>query len=73
MSTVPTESHATLRIDAGLPRVPYDRMIFGHFVEHFHRQVYGGIFERRSDLSDERGFRLDVIEAMGELRPPVVR
>ena len=73
MSTVPSETHATLRIDVGLPRVPYDRMIFGHFVEHFHRQVYGGIFEPGSDLSDERGFRLDVIEAMRELRPPVVR
>ena len=48
-------------------------MIFGHFVEHFHRQVYGGIFEPGSELSDERGFRLDVIEAISELRPPVVR
>src|SRR3954453_11056062 len=48
-------------------------MVFGHFIEHFHRQIYGGIYEPGSPLSDERGFRLDVIEAMRELRAPVVR
>jgi alpha-N-arabinofuranosidase len=48
-------------------------MVFGHFIEHFHRQIYGGIYEPGSPLSDERGFRLDVIEAVRELRPPVVR
>jgi alpha-N-arabinofuranosidase len=25
--------------------VEYNRMIFGQFIEHFHRQIYGGIFE----------------------------
>ena len=51
----------------------YDRMIFGQFVEHFHRQVYGGIFEPGSPLSDEEGFRKDVVEALKELRIPIVR
>src|SRR4051794_41195505 len=64
---------ASLRVDPARPRVRYDPMLFGHFVEHFHRQVYGGIFDPGSELSDERGFRLDVIEAMRELRAPVVR
>ena len=41
-----------------------DPMIFGHFIEHFHRQVYGGIFDPTSPLSDEDGFRTDVIEAI---------
>ncbi len=48
-------------------------MLFGQFLEHFHRQVYGGIFEPGSPLADERGFRLDVIKAVRELRPPIVR
>jgi alpha-L-arabinofuranosidase len=63
------------RVDVALtsPGTPYAREVFGHFVEHFHRQVYGGIFEPGSDLSDERGFRLDVIEAVRELAPSVVR
>jgi alpha-N-arabinofuranosidase len=52
---------------------PYSRMIFGHFIEHFHRQVYGGIFDPGSPLSDARGFRLDVIAALKELDPPIVR
>jgi alpha-L-arabinofuranosidase len=51
----------------------YDRMIFGQFIEHFHRQVYGGIFEPGSKLLDEQGFRMDVIEALREMKVPVVR
>ena len=53
--------------------VEYNRMIFGQFIEHFHRQIYGGIFEPGSPLSDEKGFRLDVIDAMKELKVPIVR
>jgi len=48
-------------------------MIFGQFLEHFHRQVYGGAFEPGSPLADERGFRTDVIAALRELKVPVVR
>ncbi len=53
--------------------VAYDRMIFGLFIEHFHREIYGGIFEPGSKLSDENGFRKDVIDAMKELKVPIVR
>ena len=60
-----------IRSDSGCRH--YDRMIFGSFIEHFHRQVYGGIFEPGSPLSDKQGFRKDVIEALRELRVPVVR
>ena len=52
---------------------PYNPMIFGGFVEHFNKQVYGGIFNPGSTLSDKHGFRLDVLEALKELRIPVVR
>ena len=38
--------------------------IFGHFIEHFHRQIYGGIFDPDSPLSDKNGFRKDVISAL---------
>lgn len=51
----------------------YDRMLFGGFLEHFHRQIYGGIFEPGSPLADSKGFRKDVIEAIRELRTPIVR
>lgn len=63
------------RIDVGISAVPmiYSRKIFGHFIEHFHRQVCGGLSEPRSHLSNGRGFRLDVIDAMKQLRAPIVR
>ncbi|WP_167315896.1 alpha-L-arabinofuranosidase C-terminal domain-containing protein [Rhizobium leguminosarum] len=51
----------------------WNPMILGHFVEHFHNQIYGGVFDPGSHLADDRGFRLDVIEALKELRPPIVR
>ena len=57
----------------GAEAVQYNPMIFGHFIEHFHRQVYGGIFQPGSPLSDEDGFRTDVIEAMREIKVPIVR
>jgi len=48
-------------------------MIYGHFIEHFHRQIYGGIFEPGSPLSDEDGFRIDVINALKCIKAPVLR
>ena len=39
-------------------------MLYGHFIEHFHRQIYDGIYDPGNKLSDEEGFRKDIIEAM---------
>ena len=64
---------ATVDVSLASPGTAYSRNLFGHFVEHFHRQVYGGLFEPGSPLSDEQGFRTDVIDALRELAPPVVR
>ncbi|MCB1128163.1 MAG: alpha-N-arabinofuranosidase, partial [Verrucomicrobiae bacterium] len=64
---------ATLTINPDAPRVPRSPMLFGGFIEHFDGQIYGGIFEPGSPLSDERGFRQDVIAALKELKLSVVR
>ncbi len=64
---------AELTIDTDAPSQPYSRLIFGGFIEHFHDQIYGGLFEPGSPLSDERGFRKDVIEALKELKLSIVR
>ena len=75
----PFESHddepceARVVIDIDSPRVAHDPMIFGGFIEHLGKQIYGGFFEPGSPLADEAGFRLDVIEAIRELKVPVVR
>lgn len=50
-----------------------DIMLYGHFIEHFHRQIYDGIFDPDSPLADEDGFRTDIIEAMKKIRVPVLR
>ncbi len=69
---VPTEKNTLTLLDNATP-IEYNRMIFGQFIEHFHRQIYGGVFEPGSPLSDENGFRQDVVEALRELHVPIVR
>ena len=64
---------ASIVIQTEAPFEHYDPMIFGGFIEHFGKQIYGGFFEPGSPLADEDGFRLDVIEAVKELKVPVVR
>ena len=64
---------AAVYVDPHRGSKPYDRMLFGQFLEHFHRQVYGGVFDPGSPLADAEGFRTDVIAALRELRVPVVR
>jgi len=50
-----------------------DPRIFGQFVEHLGRCIYGGLYEEGSPLSDARGFRRDVLDAARPLRAPVLR
>lgn len=47
--------------------------IYGGFTEHMGRCIYGGIYDPGNPLSDVNGFRKDVIEALQELRVPVIR
>ncbi|MGN8644554.1 alpha-L-arabinofuranosidase C-terminal domain-containing protein [Gracilibacillus sp. HCP3S3_G5_1] len=48
-------------------------LIYGHFMEHFHRQIYGGIYDPESPFADEHGFRNDVREALKNIGTPIVR
>ena len=57
----------------GAKALRYSPMIFGQFIEHHDRQVYGGLFWPGHPLSDEDGFRKDVIEALREIKVPIVR
>lgn len=50
-----------------------DRRIYGSFIEHLGRAVYGGIYDKGNPLSDENGFRTDVIDMVRELNVPLVR
>lgn len=50
-----------------------DSMIYGHFIEHFHRQIYGGVYDPQNSLSDADGLRTDVLEAMRKIKVPILR
>jgi alpha-N-arabinofuranosidase len=50
-----------------------DRRIFGGFLEHLGRAVYEGVYDPGNPLSDERGFRKDVLDILKPLDMPVVR
>jgi alpha-N-arabinofuranosidase len=50
-----------------------DDRLFGSFIEHLGRAVYGGIYEPGHPLADESGFRTDVIDAVKKLGIPIVR
>lgn len=50
-----------------------DPRIYGSFVEHLGRCVYGGIYEPTHPTADENGFRRDVLELVKELGTPIVR
>ncbi len=52
---------------------PVSRYIYGHFTEHLGRCIYGGIYEEGSPLSDHRGFRKDVLEAIKKIKVPILR
>lgn len=69
----PLAAQNTVSIKQDATAIQYNPMIFGHFIEHFDTQVYGGIFQPGHPLSDEDGFRKDVIEAMKEIKVPIVR
>jgi alpha-N-arabinofuranosidase len=47
--------------------------IFGNFAEHLGRCIYGGIYDEGSPLSDEKGYRKDVMEAVRGLGVTILR
>lgn len=50
-----------------------DPKIYGNFIEHLGRCIYGGIYDPASPLANEKGFRRDVIEAVKRLKVTVLR
>jgi alpha-N-arabinofuranosidase len=64
---------ARIKIDIDRTIGKVDKNIYGNFVEHLGRCVYGGIYDKDSPLSDENGFRKDVLEAVKGLNVSVTR
>lgn len=50
-----------------------DKRLFGSFIEHLGRAVYGGIYEPEHTTADAQGFRRDVAQLVRELNVPITR
>jgi alpha-N-arabinofuranosidase len=50
-----------------------DRRIFGSFLEHLGRAIYGGIYDPKSKQSGPDGFRRDVLNEVKKLGVPIIR
>ncbi len=50
-----------------------ERTVFGSFIEHMGRAVYGGIYDPSSEYADGNGFRKDVIDLVKDLNVSLVR
>lgn len=64
---------AKITIDKNKAISKIDDRLYGSFIEHLGRAVYGGIYEPSHRTADDMGFRRDVLEAVKELNIPLVR
>ncbi|MFW6043047.1 MAG: hypothetical protein ACOCPW_01695 [Marinilabiliaceae bacterium] len=64
---------ARIKIDIERTIGEVNENIYGNFVEHLGRCVYGGIYDPDSPHADEDGFRKDVFQAAKDLNIPVLR
>ena len=60
-------------IDKEFVLADIDSRIYGSFIEHLGRAVYGGIYQPDSPMADEQGMRKDVLALVRGLQVPVVR
>ncbi len=64
---------ARIAIDRHVPLAETDPRLFGSFLEHLGRAVYGGIYQPGQATADENGFREDTAALVRALGVPVVR
>jgi alpha-L-arabinofuranosidase len=66
-------ARASVLVRAEAPIGQTDPRLFGAFVEHLGRCVYGGLYEPTHPTADVNGFRGDVMALVRELAPAIVR
>jgi alpha-N-arabinofuranosidase len=64
---------ARVKIDTERVVGDIDQKLYGNFVEHLGRCVEGGVFDEKSPLSDDNGFRRDVLDATRKLNVTLLR
>ena len=68
-----SEKFARITLDKDFQISKVDDRIYGSFIEHLGRAVYGGIYEPGHPTADEEGFRKDVLDLVREINVPIVR
>ena len=67
------QKKAKMVVDKDFKISEIDKRIYGSFIEHLGRAVYGGIYQPGHASADEQGFRNDVMELVKELNVPIIR
>ncbi|WP_160675315.1 alpha-N-arabinofuranosidase [Clostridium sp. C8-1-8] len=65
--------NAKMVIDKDYKISRIDKRIYGSFIEHLGRAVYGGIYDPSHKTADDLGFRKDVLELVKELEVPIIK
>ena len=64
---------AVIKVDLDRTIAKVDPNIYGAFLEPIRTVVYGTIYDPKSPLADENGFRKDFVQLVKDLHIPVVR
>jgi alpha-N-arabinofuranosidase len=68
------QKNATVKIYPERAKDTIPKEIYGHFAEHLGSCIYGGLWVgENSDIPNIRGYRADVLQALKELKIPVLR
>ncbi len=67
------DTAATIVVHPGYRIGAIDPRLYGSFIEHLGRAVYGGIHEPGHPTADEAGFRGDVLDLVRALGTPIIR
>ncbi|MBS1872916.1 MAG: alpha-N-arabinofuranosidase [Acidobacteria bacterium] len=68
----PPSADVSIRADKAGPQV--NRQLFGQFAEHLGAGIYGGVWVGEdSKIPNTRGYRNDVLQALRNLKVPVIR
>ena len=67
-------SKVQIHVDVNHPGATISRNLYGQFSEHLGRCIYGGVFVGEgSPIPNVNGMRKDVVDALRELKVPVLR
>jgi len=68
-----TSGPARTIVDRRHVRADLDRRLLGAFLEHLGRAIYTGVYDPGNPLSNDQGFRTDVIAEISNMNVPIIR